>query len=297
MRQALAALILAAIIAACQAPSGAPGPESQPGQSALRVVTLAPHLAELMFDVQAGDQLVGVSAYTDYPAEAQAIPVVGDAFVVDRERLAILSPDMLLAWDSGTPTHVVDQLREAGFRVEVIRTQSLEDVAAALERIGKLTGKVGPASEAANRYRQRIQDLQIRHSGSEPIRVFYQIQKRPLYTVNGSHYISELVELCGGVNIFAGIGDLAPLVDVEAVIDRDPEVMLAGEDSRHEAFDEWDRWPNLAANRYRNRYFMPAAEIGRATTRLVQAADAVCTALNEARGNRKNMQGRSIAGK
>ena len=286
MRLTLAAVTLAAVLAGCGEPNEIREAELQDDPTGLRVVTLAPNLAELMFDAQAGDHLVGVSAYTDYPQQALAIPVIGDAFVVDREQLAILRPDMLLAWESGTPTHVVDQLREAGFRVEIIRTRNLDDVAVALERIGELTGDPGPASEVANRYRQRIVALREQFSGSEPIRVFYQIQKRPLYTISGSHYISELLELCGGINIFADIGDLAPLVDVEAVIDRDPEVMLAGEDSQHEAFDEWDRWPNIAANRYGNRFFMPAAEIGRATTRLVQAAEAVCSALNEARDKR-----------
>jgi iron complex transport system substrate-binding protein len=252
----------------------------------IRVVTLSPHLAELMFAAGAGDQVIGVSAYTDFPPEAAVLPIISDAFIVDQEQLALLDPDLLLAWENGTPAHVIDQLREAGFRVEVIGTNGLEDVASALEAIGRLTGNGQAAADAAARYREEITALRERHADAARIEVFYQIASRPLYTVNGTHYISELISLCGGHNIFDDLGDLAPMVDVEAVISRDPEAMLAALDSTQAAFDVWDRWPALAANRYGNRFFMPAAEIGRATPRLVTAGEAVCDALEQARLNK-----------
>jgi len=252
-----------------------------------RVVTLAPNLAELMYAAQAGDKLVGVSAYTDYPPAAAELPIVGDSFLVDQEQLALLQPDLLLAWENGTPGHVIDQLRAAGFRVQVIRTNRLDDVAIAIETIGRLTGNPQPARIAAALYRQQVQSLADRYSGAAPVRVFYQISSRPLYTVNGAHYISELLALCGGRNIFDDLGELAPMVDVEAVISRNPEAMLAAVDSTLAAFDVWNPWPDLAANRYGNRFFIPAAEIGRATPRLVAAGEAICEALAEARRNRQ----------
>ena len=283
-----AALFLAALLlpSACERQSGE-YPIEQSSHSRIRVITLAPNLAELMFAAQAGDKLVGISAYTDFPPAALDLPIVSDAFRVDQEQLALLKPDLLLAWQNGTPTHVVDQLREAGYRVEVIKTDSLDDVAVALIKIGELTGDPGPAADAAALYRQQIQRLSDRYSGSEQIDVFYQISSRPLYTVNSTHYISELLQLCGGRNIFDDLGELAPMVDVEAVISRDPEVMMAAKDSTQAAFDVWDRWPGLAANRYGNRFFMPAAEIGRATPRVVIAGEAVCEALAEARRNKQ----------
>ena len=128
-------------------------------------------------------------------------------------------------------------------------------------------------------------------AGSAPIKVFYQVSERPLYTFNGEHYVSELIELCGGQNIFADLGNLAPLIGVEAVLERDPEVMFAGSDAGAHAFDEWRRWPGLAANRYGNHFLMPAAEIGRATPRVLIAGDAVCDALEVARKNREAFAG------
>jgi iron complex transport system substrate-binding protein len=282
VRAACAPALLASLLCACSAP-----PEPPPaiiGQA--RVVTLAPNLTELAFDAGAGDALVGVSAWSDYPAAAARLPKVGDAFAVDRERLATLKPDLLFAWESGTPAHVVDELRRAGYRVETIRTRSLEDVARALRRIGELTGHRDTAERAARAYSDELAGIEAEYSGRDPIRVFYQVSARPLYTVNGEHYVSELIRLCGGRNIFADLGDLAPAVDVEAVVARDPEVMLASSDAGEDAFAEWSRWPGLAANRYDNHFLMPADEIGRATPRLVAAARAVCEALDTARANR-----------
>jgi len=116
--------------------------------------------------------------------------------------------------------------------------------------------------------------------------VFYQVDKRPLYTINQQHYVSELIDLCGGSNVFSDLDGLAPIVSVEAVVERDPEVMFASNDAADGAFDEWDRWPHIAANRHKNRFLMPADEIGRATPRLLIAAKAVCDALQVARANR-----------
>ena len=275
-----------AFLAACEKSASPTGSPAASDRNALRVVTLAPNLAELMFAADAGDQLVGVSAYTDFPPAAAKLPVIGDAFAIDQEQLLLLKPDLLLAWDEGTPRHMLDQLRGAGYRVEVIGTSGLEDVAEALERIGDLTGNPQRAKQAAQHYRQQIAALREHYEDTDTVSVFYQISSRPLFTVNGSHYISELLELCGGQNIFSDLNELAPMVDVEAVLSRNPEAMLAAKDATEEAFDDWNNWPGMAANRYGNRFFMPAAELGRATPRLVAAGEAVCEALKIARVNR-----------
>ncbi len=251
-----------------------------------RVVSLAPNLTELIFAAGAGDAIVGVSAYSDYPPAALDLPIVGDAFVVDQERLAMLQPDLLLVWKSGTPAHIVQELRRIGYNVEVIPTRSLADVASALRRIGELTGYTTEAEQVAAAYLDDLRAIERQYAGSDDIRVFYQVDQRPLYTISGEHYVSELINLCGGSNVFADLNELAPAVDVEAVVDRDPEVILASSDADASAFDEWDRWPHIAANRYGNRFVMPADEIGRATPRLLKAATAVCGALAAARKNR-----------
>jgi len=258
-----------------------------------RIVTLAPNLTELVFAAGAGEYLVGVSAYSDYPPDAMGLPVVGDAFTIDQERLALMKPDLLLAWQSGTPAHIVDELRHLGYVVETVRTQGLGDVSAALLRIGILTGQKDYAMTAAAEFDAGLRLLGQQHASSEPIRVFYQVSERPLYTVSDGHFVSELISLCGGNNVFADLKELAPGIDVEAVIDRNPEVMLAATDAGADAFSEWDRWPNVASNLYGNRFLLPGDEISRPTPRLLAAGAAICDALQSARERRAEYGGAS----
>ncbi len=277
---------IGACVAACSPAATSATASSASSTAAHRIVTLSPHLAELVFAVGAGERLVGVSAYTDFPGEAARLPVVGDAFNLDQERLALLQPDLLLAWDTGTPAHVVDELRSRGYRVEVVTTTALADIAAALRKIGALTGEADRAAAAAAQFTAGIESIAASSAGAARVSVFYQVDARPLYTINGSHFVGQLIELCGGSNIFADLDGLAPLVSVEAVLERNPEVMLASTDAGDRAFDEWDRWPDLAANRYGNRFLMPANDIGRPTPRILRGARAVCEALDQGRQNR-----------
>lgn len=287
MSRALALVCVAALLGGCPDPAG----KAADPRVYERIVTLAPNLTELVFAVGAGERLVGVSDWSDFPREARELPVVGDAFTIDQEQLALLDPDLLLVWESGTPAHAIDELRKSGFTVESIRTRSLADVGRALRRIGELTGRTSEAIAAAARFDADLEALRQSHEGRPPISVFYQVSARPLYTVNREHYVSELIELCGGRNIFEDLDDLAPAISVESVVDRNPEVMLASTDAGDDAFAEWRRWPAVSANLYGNLFLLPADEIGRASPRLIAAGAALCLALKKARSNR-NASGR-----
>lgn len=251
-----------------------------------RLVSLAPHLTEQVFAAGAGDALVAVSAYSDYPEEARRLPEVGDAFRVDLERLVQLAPDVVLAWDSGTPDAAVARMREMGLRVAVFRPRSLEDIPRHMQLIGKLTGREEGAARAAEAFMQRLAVLQAKYSGRRPVRVFYEISSRPLYTVNGEHTISAVIELCGGRNVFADLDALAPSVSVEAVLARDPEAIIGsgeGEAAAQEML-RWLRWRELAAARYTNLFLVPPELIARASPRILEGAEIICEDLEEARG-------------
>ena len=282
MTRWLALAFIAVAVCGCSKPAS----DQTSPDTYQRIVTLAPNLAELVFAVGAGEQLVGVSAWSDYPEEVLRLPAVGDAFTVDQEQLALLYPDLLLVWESGTPAHAVDNLRNAGYRVEAIRTRGLKDISTAMRRIGELTGRSSQAEAVAAKFQAGLQALRDQHSGRAPITVFYQVSARPLYTVNQEHYVSELIDICGGENVFKDLNDLAPAVTVEAVVDRNPEVMLASTDAGDDGFAEWQRWPAILANRYGNQFLLPADEIARATPRLLIAGNALCLALQQARLNR-----------
>jgi iron complex transport system substrate-binding protein len=249
-------------------------------------VTLAPNLTELVFAAGAGDVLVGISAYSDFPAAAAGLPVVSDAFTVDHERLALLQPDLVLAWESGTPRHVIDELRTLGYEVVALNTRGLDDIPAAIIEIGRLAGSSDAAGREASKFLAALQTLRERYAGRAPISVFYQISSRPLYTINRRHFIGEIISLCGGRNIFADLEDLAPSVDVEAVLDRNPEVLMSSAAAGDLPFADWQRWDGLAANIYGNHFALATSDLGRATPRLLAAAELACAAIETGRRNR-----------
>jgi iron complex transport system substrate-binding protein len=267
------ALLVAAVLAAAVT-SAAERP---------RIVSLAPHLTEIAYAAGAGDALVGTVEYSDYPAAARSLPRVGDGWRVDFERVLALRPDVVLAWTSGTPRATVAQLEAMQLEVVEVPTFRLADVPAALRLIGDLAGTRVAAEPVAARFEAEARRLRDRHAGDTPLTVFVQIDDEPLFTVNGRHVISEVVELCGGRNVFAGLPQIAPQVDVEAVLARDPQVILSTDDTVADPRALWQRWPQLAAVRSGTIYTMPSDTVARASPRLVEGVNAVCAALDDAR--------------
>ena len=249
---------------------------------ARRIVTLAPHLAELVYAAGAGDRLVGTVEWSDYPPAAQQLARVGDAFRVDLESLAILRPDLLLAWRGGNPDHLLEQLEDRGHRVVALAPERLDDIALHLETIGRLAGTPEPAAAAAARYRTELAALRAAQAGKREVRVFYQVSWRPLYTVGGRQLISEVIGLCGGRNVFEDLGALAPAVGIEAVIARNPEVILAGAAQRGE-LEQWRRWPTIDAVAQGQLHAVDGDLVVRASPRILGGIRQVCAALDTAR--------------
>lgn len=248
-----------------------------------RIVSLAPNLTELVFTAGAGERIVGTVEYSDYPDAARAIPRIGDAFRVDYERLLALQPDVVLAWEPGTPAPVVERLKALHVRVEIVRTHDLADVSQALRQIGALAGTGQIAGREAGAFERRIAELRRRFAARPAVSVFLQINDRPLYTVNGRQIMSEVIGLCGGRNVFADLNDLAPQVGVEAVIAANPDVIIATGDAEAQGLDQWRPLKYLHAVRDGNLYTLSPDDLARSTTRLAVGAQAVCDTLETAR--------------
>jgi iron complex transport system substrate-binding protein len=250
---------------------------------AQRIVSLAPHLTELAFTAGAGDRIVATVEYSNHPDAARALPRIGDAFRVDLERLLALRPDAVLVWESGTPGPTVERIRALQLQVVSFQTQRLEHVATVLRAIGRLAGTSDVAERAASDYERSIRELRERYRDRTPLRVFIEVDDRPLYTVNGQQIMSEIVELCGGRNVFADLSELAPAISIESVIAANPQAIVSTDDTVPDAAAEWSRWRHIEAVRTGNVYTLRSDDIARATTRLTVAAEAVCRTLDTAR--------------
>ncbi|MFK7976138.1 MAG: cobalamin-binding protein [Halioglobus sp.] len=252
---------------------------------ARRVISLAPHITETVYAAGAGDALVGVVSYSDYPAAAQALPRVGSHDSISYESLIALNPDLVLAWGSGNGRETIDRLRNLGLTVFVEEPRSLEDVAHSLRVFGQLMGASTKAERAAAGFQEKLNGLRDRFSHQAPISVYYQIWDEPLLTLNGDHLISDVVSLCGGSNVFSDAIALVTRISVEAVIRANPQVIIASgmDKARPEWLDDWRRWSDMTAVANDQLYFVPPDVLQRHTPRIIEGATSVCEHLRVAR--------------
>ena len=254
---------------------------------AQRIVTLAPNLTELVFAAGAGDRLAGVARFSDYPPAARRLPVVSDALQVDLERLLVLRADLVLAWQGGTPPDVIARLERAGLPVFVAGASGLDDIARNITVIARVAGTMAAAAPAREAFDADLRALRARRHEGAPVRVFYEIWDRPLMTVNKAHLISEIITLCGGVNVFAGLGGLTPEVSREALLATRPDIVLGGSSADTPAAFA-ARWAALPPpfNSWIARH-LPADLIQRPTPRIVEGARRLCTHLDALRDLRR----------
>lgn len=254
-------------------------------QPAARIVSLAPHVTELLFAAGAGDRLVGAVQYSDYPAAARQIPRIGNAHRLDLERIAALQPDLVIGWRSGNPAGQLQQIRQLGLPLYITEPDSLDGIAATIEQLGRLAGTGTTASSAARDFRRHLSRLQAEYSDRKPVGVFYEVWPEPLITISGDHVISKVIRLCGGRNIFAGMQQLAPRVSLEAVLAAAPQVIItSGSDEQRPAWlDEWRQWSQLPAVRHEQLHFIPPGLLQRPTPRILTGAERLCEILVRAR--------------
>ena len=209
-----------------------------------RVVSLAPSLSEIVVELGSADLLVGVLDAGERPAELKGLPSVGRYGQLDMERLLSLKPDLLLLWPGSVGPAQRDQLKRLNIPTFVAEPHSLDQLTAQIEAIATQLGRPERGIALASDLRQRLGELRQRYRRDEPLRVFYQVWDRPLYTIGGEQIISDALQVCGARNVFADLKLPAPQVSVEAVLQRNPEVILASDQAQ---LDAWKAWPQVAA--------------------------------------------------
>ncbi len=277
----LAALLPAAAAGATVSATDDSGRVVTLAAPAARIISLAPHATELLFAAGAGARVVGVSAYSNFPAEASRLPSVGDAMRADMERIIALKPDLIVGWKSGNNPAQLERLRALGLPVFDSEPRQFDDIASSLERLGALAGTVEGRAAAA-RFRADLRALRERYSARKPVRVFYQIWPSPLMTLNDAHIVSEAIRLCGGVNLFGKLAPLVPTVSREAVLKADPEAIFVSDEDA-QAFGRWRGYGNLTAVRNDSLFRIDGGVMNRAGPRMLGATALLCEQIDAAR--------------
>ncbi len=264
--------------------------------AARRIVALAPSITELVFAAGAGEQLIGVPRFSDYPAAAKAIPQIGDASRIDLERVLSLKPDLVIGWQTGNHAADIERLEQLGFTVYVAEPATLAAIPRLLRAFGAMANTTAVAERAAADFAAGIAALRERYAAQGNVRVFYEIWHQPLMTVNGRHLINDVIRLCGGSNVFANVPSLAPLVSLESVIAAQPEVVLGGSSATtpEEFAAQWSTYADFSGLRQVRAMYIDPDHIQRQTPRILQGAQTVCEHLDKVRSTRRAHQVRQV---
>jgi len=247
-----------------------------------RVVSLAPSLTEMLFAIGAGESVVGVTEYCDYPPEALTKTQVGDSRP-NLEAILALQPDLVLAMDL-IRDDVLDTLQQLKIPLFTVKAQSLEHIYGHLQTLGRMLSKVSEANALAQSMRKKVQAIRSRTEALSKPRVLYVVYPKPFMTVGPGSFIHQLLELAGGDNIAKDAGESYPRLSMEVVIQKDPEILLfpsmGGTGSLETDLAQWTKWTTMSAVKHERLHFVPWTLISRPGPRLVQGLEALAKAIH-----------------
>jgi iron complex transport system substrate-binding protein len=249
-------------------------------EPAQRIVSLAPHLTEILFSLGVGDRIKGTSRFSDYPSDALKIPVVGDAFTVSVESVVAMQPDIIFAWSSGGANRSLERLNKLGYIIYINEAKSLKDLGNTVNNVAVLVGKQSLGRQLQKESQRRLASLRQVYQSSPSVSVFFQISDVSLYSINGDHLISQGIDVCNGENIFSGGNISVPLVSIESVLNLDPDVIVI---SKPEGGSEsvWkDRWSQYPGFGERLRWIDPGL-ISRPSLRMLDGIEQLCELIHQ----------------
>ena len=250
-----------------------------------RIISLAPNITEVLFYIGAGEKIVGADEYSNYPEAAKDILRVNNYAAANYELILSLQPDLVIAWQSGNGDKIINPLRKLGIPVFVVETQKIDEIPSLFRRLGELSGHKGQAEQLAAAFTTRLKDLRVAQANKSVVRTFYQIWDEPLITLNGEHMVSDIIELCGGVNIFGDAIPLVPYVNIESIVAADPQVIIAGgsQEEKPMWFESWQQWGGVSAVINKQIYLIPSDLMQRHSVRILEGAELMCGHLDSAR--------------
>jgi iron complex transport system substrate-binding protein len=278
-----------------QEPSPQPYSQSHSQRYPQRIITLAPHLSELVDAAGGAERLVSVSAFSNLPESVKKLPITSDARSIDLEKMKSLRPDLIIYWRGGTSESQIQSIKKT-FNKDVqfisVQPKKLSDIATDIETIGKALGTDSVAKKNADALRLKITELSTKQQNPKQkniserkVRVFYQVWAQPLMTLNQDHIIGDIIQRCGGEQLFANEKVLVPTVSREAVIKANPEIIFTAVDSAKIKTDwsMWSSFPQLAATKNKAFIDLDGDIISRPSPRIMQGAQKICAEINKVR--------------
>lgn len=243
-----------------------------------RIISLAPSNTEILFAIGAGDRVVGVDSFSDFPAEVKDLPKVGGYTDTNYEQIVALKPDLALTIGSGGEQ--VKKLEELGIPVAVIQPKTVDEVLDRIQRIGELVDAQDGAARVVEDMRARIDAVRQRVAGipaEQRVRVFYEVWNDPLMTVGPGGFIHDVIVTAGGINVAEGTGQAWPQISLEEVVRQDPQVIVvpASLETSYQELKEKRRqgWEGITAVKEGRIYVIDDNLISRPGPRLVEGLE------------------------
>ena len=251
-----------------------------------RILSVTPGATEMLFAAGAGSHVVATVTSADTPEAARRIPRVGDATSLDYEKVMQSRADVVVVWQDINTATMVEKLRSLKIPVYTLRATTLRDIPRSIERLGALAGTPEVAKAAATELDQKLDALAQRRRAAQPLQVFYQIWEGPLYTIGGKHIITDALQICGANNIFSDLKWPANVVGREAVVKRDPEVIILSAPvlTAREWAGYWSYYPAMRAVANKKVHAWTDERLDRMGPGAIDAVLSLCSVIDELRG-------------
>ena len=242
-----------------------------------RIVSLAPSISEIIFKLDQGDRLKGVTQFSNYPPQALQLPKVGSYVRLDLERIVALKPDLCLAIKDGNPKEIVDRLQSMQIPVYVVDPRDLATVIQTIVEIGSLVNASGIANNIADDMRNRLERIRtlVAKTARRP-RVFIQIGISPIIAAGSHTFLHDLITMAGAINVAAGYSAY-PRFSREQVLALSPDVIIITSMARQAVFQEvkaqWSRWPDMPAARDQQIFLVDSDLFDRPSPRLLDGLE------------------------
>jgi iron complex transport system substrate-binding protein len=246
-----------------------------------RIVSLAPGATEMLFAAGAGKQIIATVQYSDEPPAAKQVQRIGDVVAIDMEKLVALRPEVAVVWPGGGNPAQIEEISRLHIPMYRQQVNKLSDIPDSLRRLGALAGTRDVAEQAARSIEARLAALAHTYGNGSHPSVLMEVWNHPFYTVGGTHLVSDALNLCGARNVFGDLKELGPVIDVEAVVARDPDIIVAAAPpgAGPEWLTDWKRFTTLRAVRKGNLISFEDQRLTRLGPSVVDATEALCQEL------------------
>lgn len=243
-----------------------------------RIIALAPHIVEMLFDIGAGEQIIAATEYANYPLAAQEIPRIGNSLRIQLERVIELQPDLIIAWQSGNPSDDLARIKQLGFNVVYSQPNTFDDVAKELRLFGKLSGHSEQAEQVASKFLADLAKIKQQYGQKKPLTGFYEVWSRPLTTIAKGSWPQQFLDICSISNPFYQSDARYPQVNIEQILQTHAEIIIQplSENQADKEGYTWQKWPILPAVKHQQIIKLDADVVHRMTTRSLNALSDLC---------------------